>query len=193
MALDRTGKPALAYWLDPTDAYNEQLAYWRPGEAAHKVTDTKNIQNDNPFVALTFANDHPLVAFQAYLSTDQVGTIWSVTSADGASWDPVHMVPNDGGQIGDGPFPLAATAGAAALVETIGGGNLDGTQCGTPKVARTVDFKTWTTCSPDADNSLGLDPHFTDAVFSSQGKLMLVIQNRVAGKLPAGVLFWREH
>ena len=133
------------------------------------------------------------MAFQAYPSTDQVGTIWSsVRSADGAAWDPVQAVPNDGGQIGDGPFPLTAKAEAAALLETIGGGNLDGTKCGKTNVARTADFKTWTICSPDADNSLGLDPHFTDALFSSNGKLMVLLQNRVAGKLPAGLLFWHQ-
>lgn len=197
LALDSTGHPALAYWQNPASGASLQLAFWRPGEAApHKVADTHDTQNDNPFVALAFAGDRPLVAFQAVLGYDAnnfaTGTVWSVTSSDGVTWDPVVGVPDDGGQIGDGPFPLAATPKGAALAETVSGGNLDGTKCGVPKVARTTDFKSWATCSPDADASLSLNPLHMDAVFGSDGRLSLVIQNRLGGQLPAGVLFWRE-
>jgi hypothetical protein len=166
------------------------------GQSLDTLADTHDTQNDNPFVALAFAGDRPLVAFQAVLGYDAnnfaTGTVWSVTSSDGVTWDPVVGVPDDGGQIGDGPFPLAATLKGAALAETVSGGNLDGTKCGVPKVARTTDFKSWATCSPDADASLSLNPLHMDAVFGSDGRLSLVIQNRLGGQLPAGVLFWRE-
>ncbi len=197
LALDSAGKAALAYWQNPSDGYNLQLAYWRPGDAAPvKVADTHNTQNDNPFVSLTFAGDRPLVAFQAILGYDAqnaaTGTIWSVTSKDRVTWEPVALVTDDGGQIGDGPLPLTATTKVAALAETISGGNLDGTKCGTPKVAHTIDFKSWVTCSPDATQSLNLDSFYVDAAFGHDRKLSLVIQNRASGQLPAGVLFWRE-
>jgi hypothetical protein len=197
LALDSAGKPALAFWQNPASGPSLQLAFWRPGETApHKVADTHETQNDNPFVALTFAGDQPVVAFQAILGYDAsnfaTGTVWSVTSSDGVTWNPVNRVPDDGGQTGDGPFPLVAGPQGAALAETVSGGNLDGTKCGLPQVARTTDFKTWATCSPDANASLGLVPFYMDASLGSDGKLSLVIQNRRSGQLPAGVLFWRE-
>ncbi len=99
VAVDATGRPAVAYLEAPELAYNTVLDYWRPGMAdSVKVTDTNNIQNDDATVSLAFAGNKPRVA--------------GILSADPASYGIVYVSSPDDGTTWSAPVPLLTTGGA---------------------------------------------------------------------------------
>ncbi|MEP7356839.1 MAG: hypothetical protein ABI847_06330 [Anaerolineales bacterium] len=199
LALDSAGRPGMAYWLVSSEDGGLALAYWRPGDPAPtRITDTGGTQNDTPFVALAYAGDQPVVAFAAILgydpaTNDTTGDVWAARPNPGGQRAPIVAVPRDGGQSMAGPLALAVSAqGEGAIGPWVAGGNLEGTVCGRPKLARSGDGKTWQTCSPDPSEDTNWNTGFVGAAFGSDGKLSLVIQNVSADGLPAGLIFWRE-
>jgi hypothetical protein len=199
VAVDAAGKPALAYWLNATETGGVVLAYWRPSEPEPtRITDTTDIHNYVPFVALAFAGGKPVAAISAIFgydaaTSDTTGDVWSLSAADDGAWAPAVLVPRDGGQVMAGPLTFAVSPqGAGAILPFIAGGNLEGTVCGRPKLARTSDWKSWKTCSPDPSKDTGVNTGYVGAAYGSDGKLSLVMQNGATDTLPAGLYFWRE-
>jgi hypothetical protein len=200
LEVDGDGKPGLLYALAPKDGYNTTVAFWRPGDAAaSKVTDSNNIQNDGYFLRLAFAGNKPRAALNLSRGGGEKSSTYFVASDDGKEWAAPVNVPPDGGQAMDGELGFAVTENAAprpeidALVLPVTGGNRTGTKCGEPKLAKMVDQKSFTTCSPDADGSLGVSAKYVAAAFDSKGKLTLAVANAVAGdKVPSGLVVFRE-
>ncbi len=195
LALDNTGRPAVAYMLAPTDGYTVTVAFWRPDEdQAYLVTDSVGNQNDDPNISLAFDGTRPRVAINLLRSqTDyDQGSMYVITSDDGKTWNaPIHM-PKDGGANMDSILSLAVSpqAGAAIIAPTTGGSG--GDTCGEPKLIRSADLKTWATCSPDADRSLDLGADYGSAVFDNHGALYLAFMNSSTyAKLPPGLYIWR--
>lgn len=197
LALDGAGKPALVYWLDG-DNYNVNLAFWRPGSpAAIKVTDSKNNQNDDPDVSLTFDGPKPRIAL--WLARDDQFVqnqhqIWVTGSNDGQTWsDPVPLPP-DGGQSFGGRLAITiGSAGQAAVTAWINGGNSGGSICGQPKLIRSSDLVHWKTCAPGADATTGSDGLYPAILFAGNDKLYLAFQNPDPAFPPGmGVFLWRE-
>lgn len=197
---DADGKPGLLYALAPKDGYNTTIAFWRPSEAAAvKVTDSNNIQNDGYFLRLAFAGNKPRAAINLSRGGGEKSSTYFVSSEDGKEWAPPMNVSPDGGQAMDGELGFAVTENAAprpevdALVLPVTGGNGTGTKCGEPKLARMVDQKSFTTCSPDADASQAISGKYVSAAFDSKGKLYLAIANYAGeSKQPSGLLVWHE-
>jgi hypothetical protein len=199
LAVDSAGKPGMAYWLIPSEDGGLVLAYWRPGDPSPtRITDTGGTQNGIPFVALAYGGDRPAVAFAATLgydpaTNDTTGDIWAARPDPGGQWAPIVAVPRDGGQSMAGPLTLAVgPQGEGAIGPWVAGGNLEGTVCGRPKLARTADWKTLKTCSPNPSEDTNRNTGFVGAAFGSDGKLSLIIQNVSVDGLPAGLIFWRE-
>lgn len=196
LALDSSGRPGLAYWLTPAEAYNSLAAFWRPDEAgAYQVSDTNGWQNDFANIVLAFNGTQPVIVLEA-VRDESATTLWTVRSADGVNWEAPTPIAADGGQIMGLPLSLVYTnQGQAALAAGVTGGNLSGTQCGRPKLARSADLINWQTCSPDPSQERTADiaAYYLQLVSGSDGKLAMVFQNANVGvTVPAGVIFWRE-
>ncbi len=188
VAVDSAGAAGVVFGLNE----NSTLTYgfWRPGFSVAKVVFATGAGNDTWGVALAFAGTSPRVAMSHGFGSHPDVVSVTTSSDDGATWSAPADLANDGGQIPAIDVTLAASsAGASAVSYGIGGGNLDHTVCGTPKVARSSAFSTWTVCSPAGLG--GFDAHHPSVAFTSAGKLVLAFQNVLPGT-PLGVLVWRE-
>lgn len=197
LSVDSSGRPALAYFLEPQEGYTMVVAFWRPDEATpYKVTDSNNEGSDAPYISLAFAGDKPRVAVNMMRNEDNfnTGPTYFIASDDGRTWDaPVHVM-KDGGNAMDGFISVAAhTQAGAAIAAPVTGGNQGDTRCGKPKLARSTDSRMWTTCSPDASNNMNLDARYSSLVFDRQGKLYLAFENtQESPSLGRGLIVWRE-
>ena len=195
MAVDSAGRPAVAYFLAPTEGYTVTVAFWRPDEAqAYVATDSVGVQNDDPNISLAFDGTQPRVAINLTRSQDDynTGSMYVVTSADGKTWNaPIH-IQKDGGASMDSILSLAVSPQAGAAIITPSTGGSGGDTCGAPKLIRSSDLNTWVTCSPDTDRSQNLGAEYGSAAFDSHGVLYTAFMNSsIYAKLPPGLYVWR--
>jgi hypothetical protein len=195
VAVNSQSRPAIAFLLSPATGYNTTVGFWRPGDAqAVKVTDSKDVQNDNAYISLAFAGDKPRIAINLSRGEKSGGPMYLISSEDGKTWAAPIQVPQEGNESMDGLFSLGISAqGAGAIIAPITGGNRDASVCGQPKLARSADLKTWETCSPDTTGKLGLSVPFASLVFDSKGKLFVVMQQTSEfSEVKPGLVVWRE-
>jgi len=198
VALDAAGRPAIAYWLNPSEGYNVAAAFWRPGEpAATKVTDTAGFQSDTVDLRLAFSGTAPSVLVYARRDErffDNGNQIWFVRSTgDGKAWSAPVPLPNDGGNSMGFPIALAFdSAGRPAVTAQVDGGNNGETRCGQPKILRPDAAGRWTICAPD---TRGTPTHEAKlpSIHTVGDALMIVFRaDREGGALKAGLVLWRE-
>lgn len=195
LALDSANKPGVAYLVTPNTAYNTQVAFWRPGSAVVKVTDSNNQQNDDPALAMTFDGTKPrIVAELAVVASGGAELIFD-KSTDGITWDAPVTLPHD---MSDGIASYEAIAadgkGNLAVAARSSSGIGDGV-CGAPKLSRSADGVTWSTCGADtAKTHAATAGYFVNAAYATDGKLVLAFEltNNQTDALGSGVALWRE-
>ena len=198
VALDAGGKPAVVYWLNPSDGYTLTMAFWRPGGTATKVTDTAGHQTDDP--ALHMVVSGATIAIGLYANRDDQffssHQIWFVRSTDnGASWSPAVAVADDGGSEMRSPVTVSVgRTGQVAMAAEMSGGDGVGTKCGLPKLMRSPDGMKWTTCAPDTKGApLASDVTYPVIAFAGNDKLYIAFKTRgTAPGLGPGLSLWRE-
>ena len=196
LALDGEGKPAVAYWLRPAAGSVWTLAFWRPGsDSAGKITDNGDGGYPPEGVVLAFAGNQPAVVIDCRLHKDQISQHYSLFSKEqGGTWSQPLPIPDDGHEHISGYMSFAiGPDGKAVLAGDVVGGNTQNMRCSWPKLSRTADFSSWTTCSPQG----GLRPDartlWGSVVFSPHGTLYMVFQNQQFSPqqaLPAGLMIW---
>jgi hypothetical protein len=174
-------------------------AFWRPGRSAVVAADNNDQQNDDPDLQLSFFGTQPRIAFAGarddQFYSDFGHDLWVARSSDdGGTWLPMINPPSDGNRSMNGPMSIASgSRGQAAVVTESNSGNSDGVQCGDPKLARSDDLVTWTTCgiTPLGPPSFAAD--YPVVRFGGNDKLWVSFRNSdVSDDLPSGVSVWRE-
>ncbi len=200
LAVDSNGEPGVAYFLHPilgaAASYNTTLAFWRPGQAAVKVTDTHNVQNDTPSLSLAFDGTKPRVAYHLMQAVDQTHDVWFSSSPDtGATWNPPVAIPRE--------TPLAVTSvfqslaldshGNAHVAANFSSGS--GATSGGPKLfhADAPGYVTWSGGSPDASGLSEFAGDYVHTRYAGNDKISMVFYygGASAGLGPA-IVFWRE-
>ena len=196
LALDSAGMPAVAYWQRPATGNVWTLALWRPGnDTPTRITDNGDSGYPPEGVVMAFAGTQPAVVIDSRLHRAQVAEHYALFSKDqGATWSQPSPIPDDGNEHILGFMSLAiGPDGKAVLAGDVIGGNTQHMRCSWPKLSRTSDFTSWTTCSPQG----GLRPDartlWGSVVFSPNGTLHVVFQNHQfspAQPLPPGLMIW---
>jgi hypothetical protein len=201
VAVDASGAPAVVYWVDNSNNPNASraLLFWQPPSAAAAPVYATSM-GDTVWASLAFSKASPLgprVAFLDLNPTSMTFPIWFTESNDVVTWStPSNVTPDQ--QAGPGlTFDLAIGPSGEAALTYVSPGNMDGA-CGNPKLAQSLDLKSWITCSPDTNDLLGTQYSAYPTLFiSGKDEVYLAFQNPnyqpAAGQLPAGVLLWRQH
>jgi hypothetical protein len=180
IAIDDAGHVALAFVSSPQREYNSIAWFWRPGQTPSPVMDSNGVQNDNPYVDLAFAGSRAVVAFGAHREHGDHFPLYVSSSPDGTAWSaPAYVTPD--GPHGAGFPSLAITAGGAAAITFMpnGGGGSSETKCANPKLARSSDLTTWSTCSPDEKKTWLVDyPGDPRVAVGPADKLILALRTQ---------------
>jgi uncharacterized protein (TIGR03437 family) len=199
LALDSAGNPGIAYWAgDLSNDYNRILLFWKPasGAAPVRALDTQNQESDVA-VKLAYYNLNPRIAVYALrLDSDYSLGLHFVRSDDGGiSWQKVVLIPSDIGSSTDFPFDLALDSkgeGAIAFGRNTGSGQ---DVCGNPKLSRSTDLVTWTTCAiadVSVTGQFGPYPGAIQLAYGGNDKLFLLWWEQGDTQANAGVLMYRE-
>ena len=196
LALDESGAPALAYWQKANNSPQWTLAYWRPGQDAPlKVADTGASTYPPDGVLLTFAGAQPRIVLDSRLDRAQISSHYSVASSDGgATWTKPSPIPDDGNEHIAGFMSLAvARDGRALFAGDVIGGNTQGMKCSWPKISRSADFVSWTTCAPQNAQYPQIRTLYGSVIHAPSGVFYLVFQNGQKSPqqgLAAGIIVW---
>jgi hypothetical protein len=196
LALDSNGAPAIAYWARPIKGKVWTLVLWRPAtNQSGKVIDSGTAGYDPDGVLLAFAGLQPRFFIDARLDQSGGPTHLSLFSNDeGATWSRPAPIPDDGNERMSG-FMTAAVGpnGSAAFAGDVVGGNTTGMKCAWPKLSRTNDLRSWTTCTPQGGPQSVTRTRWGSVSFAPSGMLYLIFQNRLmtpTQPFPAGLLIW---
>ena len=219
LQLDSAGNPGLLYFASSAGVPTITLAFWRPGTATSTViADSALVQllgviGRDPSATLSFAGDKPRAAFHLrHVSptlladggvdpADDTPELFyaAATDAAGITWSaPVPMPRN-----GDGlkynstrwyQGLVVDASGRISLAADFAANGIVGGQCAGPKLARSTDGMSFTTCSPSqtpfnfAGDWLSLWPH------NAAGKLTMIFYYdlRTNPLAKPGVAMWRE-
>lgn len=197
LALDSAGAPAVAYVmgapsLHPTP-YMQAVLFARPGSAAVRAGDSNNTQNDAPQLALAFDGLKPRIA--AHLSRASVAGAnanWVFGSNDGAAFT-MSQVPDDAEDQGAQYMDLDFEGGKGVVIYEFGSARDPGA-CGGPKLSRSADGTTWTTCGIDTQTRQLLGEYVT-AELNGAGKLITAFREDTvdsAGRFKPGIVLHVE-
>src|SRR5262249_357072 len=130
--------------------------FWKPGNAPVKVMDSQNRQSDEMAVKLTFTGLNPrvLVYLQRADADFGVGLHTARSDNGGLTWNTPVVIPPDGNSSQDYPFDMAVESRGNGIVAFGQNGGSGDTKCGNPKVSRTGDFVSFTTCDVVNDVSV---------------------------------------
>ena len=198
LALDNSGNPAIAYWAeDPNGDYNSILYFWRPSAAPTKVMDSQNRQSDQAAAKLLFYGANPRVI--VYIQRDDadfgVGLHSATSNNGGTTWSTPVVIPPDGDSSTDYPFDFAIDSqghGALGFGQNSGSGD---TKCGNPKLSRTNDFATWTTCSTgslDATGAFTVYPGGIATLLGGNDRLYMIWRETYDNPTGTGLIMFRE-
>jgi len=199
LEMDSSGTPGIAYWLNPSSAYNSQLAFWRPGSgSATKVLDTNGIQNDDAFVALAFFGTQPRVVVasarddQYFARYDRA--VWVSTSTSGTTWTTPINLPNDGGNSMDPVLSIAiGSQGQAGVIMETNGGSGEPGNCSFPKISTSTNLTSWTTCAPTRNGSTDFRVYYPSIAYAGNDKMYFSATNyNEGGDVARGIILWRE-
>jgi hypothetical protein len=203
LALDGANNPGIAFLAASDADFSTTAVFWGPvtGGASMVIGRNDGSGNDNPDIALSFFGKEPRIAtdaiwnYELYMQ-DENHNVWAMRGVgDGSNWLPAVNVPSDGDISVSAPLSISSgSQGQTAIVlSTIHGGVGDGV-CGYPKLARSDDFLTFTTCGPAPVNN----PHFAPpdypvVQFWGNDKLWLAFHNwDPYSDIGLGLVLWRE-
>jgi len=197
LALDSTGAPAVAYLMLSLGApvpNNTAIVYVRPGSAAVRVADSANVQNDAPQVTLAFDGTKPRVGALLTRSTADREATWVFRSDDGAAFTETR-VPDDAEDKGGRYLDLMFQSGKGVLAADFSGSGARG-QCGGPKLSRSSDAASWTTCGADDQTHQFLGTYVSGEL-AGNGKVILAFHTVNAdtaspSRFGRGIVLWRE-
>ena len=198
LALDATGSPAVAYWLNPSEGYNVTAGFWRPGDpAAIKVADTAGFQSDTVDLRLAFSGTTPAVVFYARRDErffDNGHQLWYASSPNGGrTWSSSVPLPNDGGNSLGFPVALVLDSHARpAVTAQVDGGNNTDTRCGQPKILRPDAAGRWSICAPDTKGTPTTAAQLPSIHVVDDALLIVFRADGAGGALKAGLVLWRE-
>lgn len=216
LALDGDGAPGLAYFTKGA-SLQATLAFWRPGTstataiASSNTTDVLMPIERRPSVTLAFSGTTPRVAYHLLaadpvlmgMMTDQNAELWTsaAMNADGTAWStPVGMPRNGDFQA----MRFNTTQWYQGLVLHAGGaltvagaflshGSVN-TQCaGGPKIAKSTDGVTFTTCAP-TNSSLNFAGEWLQMWGHAPNKVTIAFfyDRRASEAVRGGVILYRE-
>jgi hypothetical protein len=171
------------------------MMFWRPSSAQPSVARATTWTDPGVRVRLAFAGTSPQIAALTNFGTkgDDGGPWVFHASDDGKTWAAPVRIPTDGNFAWGTNLAIAATPGAGAVSATLGGGNSAGVKCGGPKLSRTTDFTTWTTCSPTMDATTRFNYQFPALAYTSDGKLVVAFYHTDdQDGWPRAILLYRE-
>jgi uncharacterized protein (TIGR03437 family) len=200
IALDSSGNPGIAYWVDDTIvAYNEVLLYWKAAGSAGPVRamDSQGQQSDDLSVKLAFFNLNPrILAYTQRTDADFGVGVHFVRSDDGGlNWQKPIVIPPDGDSSTDFPFDLALNSKGEAAVAFGENSSSGGAVCGSPKLSRSTDLVNWKTCAI-ADLSITGNyspiPGAVQLAFGGNDKLWMAWWEQGSTPADSGILLYRE-
>ena len=201
LQLDSAHNPGIAYLV--SNDVGVAAAFWRPatGGSAIMIGHNDGSPGVDAEIALSFFGTQPRIVTDAMWnydlwSQDYDHSVWAICGVgDGSNWLPAVNVPSDGNISISAPLTMASGSQGqtAVAMSTIHGGVGDGL-CGFPKLSRSDDFLTFTTCAPAmVDNPNFRPPDYPVLKFWGNDKLWLAFHNTDAnGQLGTGLVLWRE-
>jgi hypothetical protein len=196
LILDGSGKPLLAYVLQPEDGNNYHYAVWRPGESkAVQAADSNNQVPDLPNVSLARGGNRIGLLFSAPRDPKNSDiAMWFTLSADGSAWSAPVSLAVDGPRSANSPLSLAIDShGRLAAVFGSNSGT-DTLKCNYPAVSRSTDGARWTTCGLGLalKDDFAAQPNTVHAAYAGNDKLYVVWHQAGESKSGQGLLLWHE-
>lgn len=196
LALDSKGAVAVAYWMRPPNGNNWTLGIWRPAtDSWVNALITQGAKYPPEGVILEFVGTQPAVIIDSRINSAEISSHYSIFSKDnGDTWSVPVAIPDDGNEHIGGFMSFARAAdGRAAFAGDVAGGNTSGMKCTWPKLARTSDYASWKTCSPQGGLQPDTRTNWGAVIFSPSGMLYMVFLNRQISPtqpLKAGLMIW---
>ena len=193
LALDASGKPAMAFLENQADGDQHRYVFWRPGNSDPVAVATTNQWMDGPNVALTYGNNKFGVLFAIPMDPkDSDHDVFYTQSSDGSSWSSPAKLPIDGPR-GTNP-PLEVAIDSKGNLTAVFGSNVGsgGTTCDFPAVSRSTDGTNWKTCGlgKSAGARFNAQPPTLHVIEAGNDKTYIVWQQPDDNKYGAGVLVW---
>lgn len=207
LALDSAGNVGIAA-LKANGPMEAEAVFWRPGGAVTTIATSNGVDvslpERKPSITLTFVGDKPHVAYHLRRDApapmnDNTPELFYAKASDaaGTTWSTPLAMPRNG----NGVTYHSTRWYQAVQVDTTGRVSVAGnfaaqgalTMCGGPKLARSDDGVTFTTCAPAnspaqfAGESLTMWPHKLN-----KQTLIFHYPSRSNANLKAGVVMWRE-
>ncbi len=192
LRLDATGKPAVAFVVDPLSGYDKTVVYWRSGSPVTPVFDSQGIQNDDATASLAFDGTKPRIAAHLTGASGDAGyDMLFSESSDGVTWTAPVQLPRDGGEVTTMYQDISVDAqGNLAVVADTNGGPGTNT-CGGLAVLRSSDGAQWSACGADATKQFtGNFDAFVESYFTPDGQLAIVSAGNLMDNGPSGLHFW---
>jgi hypothetical protein len=189
LAVDSAGGVGVGYVT--TSATTSIASFWRPGGSAEVAFDSGAFVGDGLSVGLAFAGSDPVLAATLPTSFEPEDPSMAFARKTGSNWSTRTTVPFDGSVYAGAATQVAVSGTEFAIIydSTSGAG---GNVCGNPKLSRSSDGTSWTTCSPDTNNSRGDVTLYSRVAPTGAGDFYAAWQTW-ASESPArvGVTFWR--
>jgi hypothetical protein len=192
LALDASGKPALAYYEDQQEGDQHRYVFWRPGQSEPAVIYAGG-NSDTPDIALSFGSGRFGSLTAAQLDAgDTDHTVWYSSSADGRSWSKPSKLPVDGPRSTNAPLNLAIDSKGAVIAAYGSNSGSGAAACGAPTVARSADGVAWKACGlgKAAGGDFGPQPSTIHVVEAGDDRAYVVWQEPAETKYKPGVLVW---
>ncbi|MCC6337757.1 MAG: hypothetical protein IT380_27660 [Myxococcales bacterium] len=208
VAVDSDGLPAVAFFQDRLGGLAE-LVYWRPGAGSVNPIATSGAVDVSqpgrrPSVTLVFVGKVPHVAFhlrnvEPAAMNDQSPELFYAKGTDGlgVTWSTPVAMPRNGNGVTfhSTRYYQALTAEASGRTRVAGNFAANGAliMCGGPKLAKSDDGVTFTTCAPTG-SPVQFGGEWLSMWQHAPGKLTLIFHydNRANANLKPGVVMWRE-
>jgi hypothetical protein len=194
VALDASGKPAIAFFENQPDGDQRRYVFWQPGTSDPVAVVKTSESTDYPNVALTYGNHKFGVLFAIGLDPkDADHTIWYSQSNDGSSWSTAAKLPIDGPRSTNPPLDVAIDSKGAITAVFASNSGSAGTSCNYPAVSRSADGLHWKTCGPGKAAGGSFSPQVSTlhVIEFGNDEAYVVWQESNDNKYGAGVLVWR--
>lgn len=204
LAVDSAGNPGVAFFVS-VNGTSADLAFWRPGSPPSAIASADmldlTVMGREPSVTLTFVGTTPHLAYHLRKLPDADATeLWYLKSTDtGTTWATPVAIPRNqiGAEFHSTRYHQALAIEPSGRVSIAAPWSATGTQtnCIGPKLSRSPDGVTFTTCSP-MSSPIQRGGEWINLWTHKSGKQTLVFHyDSRSNPSPAakpGILLWRE-